>query len=132
MKIGEISKLFNIPRETIRFYEKEGLIIPPDRNSNNYRSYSENHIERLRFIKNCRSLNMSHREIKKLLSLVDNDSDECQLVEKVINSHLFNIRGNIEKLRKLEKELMMLQDHSNEMDSSHKCGIIKSLLSKEI
>ena len=50
MKIGELSKLFNIPRETIRFYEKEGLIIPPNRNDNNYRSYSENHIERLRFI----------------------------------------------------------------------------------
>ncbi|EMY5617395.1 MerR family DNA-binding transcriptional regulator, partial [Providencia stuartii] len=47
MKIGEVSKLFNIPRETIRFYEKEGLIVPPNRNDNNYRSYSENHIERL-------------------------------------------------------------------------------------
>ncbi|MCG9537539.1 MerR family transcriptional regulator, partial [Providencia huaxiensis] len=59
MKIGEISKLFNIPRETLRFYEKEGLMTPPNRNDNNYRSYSENHIKRLRFIKNCRSLNMS-------------------------------------------------------------------------
>ncbi|EOD8960630.1 MerR family transcriptional regulator, partial [Providencia stuartii] len=110
MKIGEVSKLFNIPRETIRFYEKEGLIVPPNRNDNNYRSYSENHIERLRFIKNCRSLNMSHREIKKLLDLVDNNSDDCELVEGVINSHLFNIRENIEKLKKLERELIILQD----------------------
>ncbi|EMH4084261.1 MerR family transcriptional regulator [Providencia stuartii] len=132
MKIGEVSKLFNIPRETIRFYEKEVLIVPPNRNDNNYRSYSENHIERLRFIKNCRSLNMSHREIKKLLDLVDNNSDDCELVEGVINSHLFNIRENIEKLKKLERELIILQDHSNEMNSNHKCGIIKNLLSKEI
>ncbi|MEX6226414.1 MerR family transcriptional regulator [Providencia hangzhouensis] len=76
----------------MRFYEKEGLIIPPNRNDNNYRSYSENHIERLRFIKNCRSLNMSHREIKKLLDLLDNNSNDCQLVESVINTHLINVR----------------------------------------
>lgn len=117
MKIGELSKLFNIPRETIRFYEKEGLIIPPNRNDNNYRSYSENHIERLRFIKNCRSLNMSHREIKKLLDLVDNNSNDCQLVESVINTHLINVRENIEKLINLEKELIILQEHSDEIGS---------------
>lgn len=131
MKIGELSKLFNIPRETIRFYEKEGLIIPPNRNDNNYRSYSENHIERLRFIKNCRSLNMSHREIKKLLDLVDNNSNDCQLVESVINTHLINVRENIEKLINLEKELIILQEHSDEIGSRYKCGIIKNLLSKE-
>lgn len=131
MKIGELSKLFNIPRETIRFYEKEGLIIPPNRNDNNYRSYNENHIERLRFIKNCRSLNMSHREIKKLLDLVDNNSNDCQLVESVINTHLINVRENIEKLINLEKELIILQEHSDEIGSRYKCGIIKNLLSKE-
>lgn len=131
MKIGELSKLFNIPRETIRFYEKEGLIIPPNRNDNNYRSYSENHIERLRFIKNCRSLNMSHREIKKLLDLVDNNSNDCQLVESVINTHLINVRENIEKLINLEKELIILQEHSDEIGPRYKCGIIKNLLSKE-
>lgn len=131
MKIGELSKLFNIPRETIRFYEKEGVIIPPNRNDNNYRSYSENHIERLRFIKNCRSLNMSHREIKKLLDLVDNNSNDCQLVESVINTHLINVRENIEKLINLEKELIILQEHSDEIGSRYKCGIIKNLLSKE-
>ncbi|WP_272687138.1 MerR family transcriptional regulator [Providencia sp. PROV149] len=131
MKIGEVSKLFNIPRETIRFYEKEGLIIPPNRNDNNYRSYSEKHIQRLRFIKNCRSLNMSHREIKTLLDLVDNNSDDCQLVEAVINTHLLNVRKNIEKLTHLERELVILQDHSDEIDSRHKCGIIKNLLSNK-
>ncbi|EMN4129301.1 MerR family transcriptional regulator [Providencia stuartii] len=131
MKIGEVSKLFNIPRETIRFYEKEGLIIPPNRNDNNYRSYSEKHIQRLRFIKNYRSLNMSHREIKTLLDLVDNNSDDCQLVEAVINTHLLNVRKNIEKLTHLERELVILQDHSDEIDSRHKCGIIKNLLSKK-
>ncbi|ENZ0172584.1 MerR family transcriptional regulator [Providencia rettgeri] len=131
MKIGEISKLFNIPRETLRFYEKEGLMTPPNRNDNNYRSYSDNHIKRLRFIKNCRSLNMSHREIKKLLDLVDNNSDDCQLVEAVIKTHLINVQKNIKKLVSLERELIILQDHSDEIDPRHKCGIIKNLLSEK-
>ncbi len=132
MKIGDVSNLFKIPRETIRFYEKEGLMLPPNRGGNNYRSYSEKHIERLRFIKNCRSFNMSHREIKKLLNLVDNEKDDCELVEEVIFSHLLKVRENIRKLTRLEKELMQLQDHSTEIEINDKCGIIKNLLSKEI
>lgn len=132
MKIGEISKLFKIPRETIRFYEREGLMLAPNRNDNNYRSYSENHVERLRFIKNCRSFNMSHREIKKLLELVDNNKNDCKLVEEVIISQLSNIRDNIKKLKQLERDLVTLQDHSSEININDKCGIIKNLLSKDV
>ncbi|MBP6122058.1 MULTISPECIES: MerR family transcriptional regulator [Providencia] len=132
MKIGDVSNLFKIPRETIRFYEKEGLMLAPNRGANNYRSYSEKHIERLRFIKNCRNFNMSHREIKKLLELVDNEKDDCELVEEVILRHLLMVRENIRKLTRLEKELMQLQDHSTEIEINDKCGIIKNLLSKEI
>ncbi|GAA0352622.1 MerR family transcriptional regulator [Morganella psychrotolerans] len=132
MKIGDMSNLFNIPRETIRFYEREGLMLPPNRKDNNYRSYSKNHIERLRFIKNCRSLNMSHREIKKLLNLIDNNKDDCALVEEVIVSHLSEIRKNIKRLKQLEKDLINLQEHSNEIEASNKCGIIKNLLSIDI
>ncbi|HBO21614.1 MULTISPECIES: MerR family transcriptional regulator [unclassified Providencia] len=132
MKIGEMSDLFKIPRETIRFYEREGLMLPPNRNNNNYRSYSENHVERLRFIKNCRNFNMSHREIKKLLNLIDNNNAGCELVEEVVLSHLSSIRENIEKLKRLEKDLVILQVHSKNMDINDKCGIIKNLLSREI
>ncbi|MGO2303447.1 MAG: MerR family transcriptional regulator [Providencia sp.] len=132
MKIGEMSDLFKIPRETIRFYEREGLMLPPNRNNNNYRSYSENHVERLRFIKNCRNFKMSHREIKKLLNLIDNNNAGCELVEEVVLSHLSSIRENIEKLKRLEKDLVILQVHSKNMDINDKCGIIKNLLSREI
>lgn len=132
MKIGDMSNLFNIPRETIRFYEREGLMLAPNRNNNNYRSYSENHIERLRFIKKCRYFNMSHREIKKLLDLIDNNKDNCTLVDQVIVSHLSKIRENINNLKKLEKDLITLQKHSNETEPDNKCKTIKSLLSIDI
>ena len=132
MKIGEMSELFKIPRETIRFYEREGLMLPANRNNNNYRSYSESHVERLRFIKNCRNFNMSHREIKKLIDLIDNNKADCELVEEVVLSHLSDIRENIEKLKRLEKDLVILQNHSRDMDINDKCGIIKNLLSQDI
>ncbi|MCG9536424.1 MerR family DNA-binding protein, partial [Providencia huaxiensis] len=76
-------------------------------------------------------LNMSHREIKKLLDLVDNNSDDCQLVEAVIKTHLISVQKSIEKLVNLERELIILQDHSDEINSRHKCGIIKNLLSEK-
>lgn len=68
MKIGELSEKTSCSVLTIRFYEKEGLIPQPDRTQGNYRLYTEDYIDRLKFIVNCRSLNMNLIEIKKLLN----------------------------------------------------------------
>ncbi|MGL6039883.1 MAG: MerR family transcriptional regulator, partial [Deefgea sp.] len=56
MKIGELAGIAHCSVETIRFYEKENLLAPPARTSGNFRSYSNEHLERLRFIRNCRAL----------------------------------------------------------------------------
>ncbi|MFI7961640.1 MerR family transcriptional regulator, partial [Acinetobacter baumannii] len=71
MKIGELSEKTSCSVLTIRFYEKEGLIPKPDRTQGNYRLYTEDYIDRLKFIVNCRSLNMNLTEIKKLLNYKD-------------------------------------------------------------
>ncbi len=71
MKIGELSEKTSCSVLTIRFYEKEGLIPQPDRTQGNYRLYTEDYIDRLKFIVNCRSLNMNLTEIKKLLNYKD-------------------------------------------------------------
>ena len=63
MKIGELAKLTDCPVETIRYYEKENLLPPPARTDGNYRVYTQAHTERLTFIRNCRSLDMTLEEI---------------------------------------------------------------------
>ncbi len=69
MKIGELAKLTDCQVETIRYYEKENLLPEPARSEGNYRLYTQAHVERLTFIRNCRSLDMTLEEIRSLLSL---------------------------------------------------------------
>jgi len=67
LKIGELSKKTSCSVLTIRFYEKEGLIPEPERTEGNYRLYDIGYVERIKFILNCRTLNMSLNEIRQLL-----------------------------------------------------------------
>jgi len=68
LKIGELSKKTSCSVLTIRFYEKEGLIPEPERTEGNYRLYDVGYVERIKFILNCRTLNMSLNEIRQLLT----------------------------------------------------------------
>ena len=68
MRIGELSRETGVPVETIRYYEKEGLLEPPMRLQNNYRSYGDRHLARLRFIAHCRKLDMGLEEIREILN----------------------------------------------------------------
>ena len=72
LKIGELSKKTSCSVLTIRFYEKEGLIPEPERTEGNYRLYDIGYVERIKFILNCRTLNMSLNEIRQLLTYKDN------------------------------------------------------------
>ena len=67
MKIGELAAAAGLPVETVRFYEKQGLLPAPHRRENNYRRYDEGALQRLRFIGNCRALDMSLDEVRVLL-----------------------------------------------------------------
>ena len=64
MKIGELATLTGCPVETIRYYEREGLLPAPSRSAGNYRQYDTAHVERLSFIRHCRSLDMTQEEIR--------------------------------------------------------------------
>ena len=67
MKIGELAKLAQTQAETIRYYEREGLLPQARRSEANYRVYDQSHIQRLAFIRHCRSLDMTLGEIRTLL-----------------------------------------------------------------
>ncbi|MCY1336495.1 Mercuric resistance operon regulatory protein [compost metagenome] len=125
MKIGELAKLTDCPVETIRYYEREGLLPPPSRGENNYRAYGEAHVERLTFIRNCRSLDMTHGEIRRLLELREQPTAGCADANALIDEHIAHVRTRIVSLQAMEQQLLELRRRCRE--GGQACGILQQL-----
>ncbi|MDH5232325.1 MAG: helix-turn-helix domain-containing protein [Gammaproteobacteria bacterium] len=105
MKIGVLSKHTDCKIETIRYYEKIGLLFEPARSEGGYRLYTEDHLKRLVFIRRSRELGFTIEEIRALLVLVDGKAVSCADVNKIALSHINDIKQKIQDLKKLEKTL---------------------------
>lgn len=128
MLIGELAKVVGCEVETIRFYEKEGLLDKPSRTASGYRSYSPVQLEQLKFVVHCRSLDISVAEIKRLLALKANPDLACNEINLLIDGHLDQIHRQIDNLRQLEQQLTLLRQHCHENLSVKECGIMKGLV----
>ena len=127
MKIGDLSTQANTPVETIRFYEREGLLPEPARTAGNYRIYDAGHVERLAFIRHCRSLDMALDEIRVLLRLKEDPSKSCEAVNQVLDERIGHVAHRIQELKALQKQLVALRSQcSQERDVAH-CGILSGL-----
>jgi Cd(II)/Pb(II)-responsive transcriptional regulator len=125
-KIGELAKLTDCPVETIRYYEREGLLDEPARSEGNYRLYTQEHVERLTFIRNCRSLDMTLDEIRSLLTLRDSPQDQCESVNALIDEHIQHVSARIASLQALQEQLIDLRQRCSEGAPDH-CGILDRL-----
>jgi Cd(II)/Pb(II)-responsive transcriptional regulator len=126
MKIGELAKLTDCQVETIRYYERESLLPPPARSDGNYRVYTQAHVERLTFIRNCRSLDMTLEEIRSLLSLRDSPQDQCESVNALIDEHIEHVNARVASLQALQEQLLELRRHCTDGTLAH-CGILERL-----
>jgi Cd(II)/Pb(II)-responsive transcriptional regulator len=126
MKIGELAKLTDAQVETIRYYEREGLLPAPARSDGNYRLYTQTHVERLTFIRNCRSLDMTLEEIRSLLNLRDSPQDQCQSVNALIDEHIQHVNDRIASLQALQIQLLDLRQRCSDGAPDH-CGILDRL-----
>lgn len=129
MKIGELARAANCGTETIRFYEKEGLLPKPARTEGNYRSYRGEHLERLRFIRNCRTLDMTHDEIRTLLAFVDRPQDNCEPVNTLLDEHIVHVDTRLAELQRLRTQLQGLRLQCANTHTVEDCGIIHGLTS---
>jgi Cd(II)/Pb(II)-responsive transcriptional regulator len=91
LKIGDLGKRTDCPVETIRYYEQEGLLPAPARSQSNYRLYGDAHVERLQFIRHCRSLDMTLDEIRSLLRFRDAPEDNCEEVNLLLDQHIGHV-----------------------------------------
>lgn len=108
MRIGEVSERSGVPVETVRYYERTGLLPPPARAANNYRHYTGRHLRRLRFVRRCRELGFRLAEVRELLGMVDGGDYRCRDVQAVGLRHLEDVRARLADLRRLEDSLAAL------------------------
>jgi len=131
MKIGELAKAARCTTETVRFYEKEGLLPKAERTGSNYRNYGMAHLERLRFIRNCRALVMTHQEIRALLTLMDAPPADCGEVNNLLDEHIGHVDARLEELLQLKRQLGELRQQCQTEQSVEACGILQGLASME-
>jgi len=127
MRIGELSKRTGCDIETIRYYEKSGLLDEPHRADNGYREYAVEHLERLQFIRHCRSLQLSLAEIRVLLDLQTNPSSGCQEVDQLLDGHIAQVREQMAALRTLEQQLVKLRKQCEGTHLVEECRILQNL-----
>ena len=127
MKIGELAKLAHTQNETIRYYEREGLLPQAARSEANYRVYDESHVKRLAFIRHCRSLDMTLGEIRTLLHFKDSPEENCGEVNALLEEHIAHVATRIAELKTLEKELKRLRKQCAFGQPTAECGILSGL-----
>lgn len=127
MKIGELSTASSTPVETIRYYERQGLLPAPARTEGNFRRYEAGHLERLMFVRHCRSLDMSLEEVRVLLKFRDAPDDRCGEVNALLDEHIGHVSLRIQALRALEQQLVQLRQRCGEERRTPECGILNGL-----
>jgi Cd(II)/Pb(II)-responsive transcriptional regulator len=127
MKIGELAKSTGTQIETIRYYERVGLLPAPARTAGNYRLYDATHIERLSFIRHCRGLDMALDEIRVLLRFMDAPAGDCGEVNALLDEHIDHVAERLRELRALEAQLRSLRARCRESQKAEHCGILNEL-----
>lgn len=129
MKIGELSKRTGCEVETIRYYEREGVLPIPPRTDGNYRQYGEQDEERLLFIRHCRSLGMSLDDIRTLQHFQSRPDLACDQINAMLDRHLEQTARQIEALQRLQGQLQALRDACHSQMTARQCGILRNLQS---
>jgi len=103
--IGELASATDTKVETIRYYERIGLLPKPRRTAGNYRSYEPDHLGRLSFIRRARDLGFSIDQVRNLLDLADHRDRSCETVDAIACEHLAEVDRKIADLKSLRREL---------------------------
>lgn len=127
MKIGALAAATGTQVETIRYYEREGLLPATARSEGNFRIYGAAHLERLQFIRHCRGLDMSLDEVRVLLRVKDDPAGDCGDVDVLLDEHIVHVSQRIRELRVLEKQLKALRGQCLAAQGAGHCGILSGL-----
>lgn len=124
-RIGDAARQSGVSAANIRYYEKEGLLAPQARASNDYRIYTAADVHQLRFIRLCRAMDMSLDEVRTLLALDLRKKADCAVADAALREHISHVRKRLGELRALEKDLVALQARCH--GDGDRCHIIEAL-----
>ena len=126
LTIGTLAKATATKIETIRYYERVGLLPRLGRTAGNYRSYSESHLARLSFVRRSRELGFSIEDVRGLLRLADQKKRDCASVGAIAGAHAADVERKISDLKALRRELraLMAQCEKGRVDE---CRVLQAL-----
>jgi Hg(II)-responsive transcriptional regulator len=127
LTIGQLAERAGVGVETVRFYERKGLLEEPDRRPSGYRQFDERVVDRLRFIKSAKELGFTLNEIKELLSLRLEPTSKCADVKDRSEAKMANIEDKIRTLRRMKNALMKLTNECSGQGSTSECPILDAL-----
>lgn len=128
MRIGELGQATGVDIETIRYYEKAGLLPAPARSHNGYRTYGPAHLERLAFIRHCRALEISLADVKRLLGFIAQPDSDCGDIDRLIDAQLDRVKARLKSMRALERQLAVLRGRCGSSHVAGECGILHELV----
>lgn len=132
LRIGELAAATDVGVETIRYYERRGLLASPPRDPSGYRRYPSSALERVRFIRRAKELGFSLREIVELLELSTRESDQCADVRRQIDAKVADLDQRIADLKRVASALRLLRDECDAEDPAGECPMLDALARGDI
>lgn len=127
LTVGKLAKAAGINIETIRYYERRGLIAEPERSLSGYRHYPDSVLTRMRFIRHAKDMGFTLQEIKELLDLCVDPNSPCIEVKKRAESKIAEIEEKIEHLKNMKKSLSNIASQCSGGSAISDCTIVKTL-----
>ncbi len=132
MRIGEVAAAADVPPETVRYYEKRGLLAAPHRTANGYRTYDGHALNQLRFIRISQAAGLTLAEIRRVIELRNDGTTPCSHVETLLSDKLAEVRERQRQLTALEHELARLVERSTTLDPADcRSDVVCHLLSTD-
>lgn len=127
MKIGQLAEACGCAPETIRYYEKIGLLAAPVRQANGYRDYDDAHHQWLQFILRSRALGFNQEQVRRLTNIAHEANPACEDVHALLLIHIGEVREKIEELQRMERALARLKAKC-QLGTLNECPVIEELM----
>lgn len=128
LNIGELAKRSGTAPDTLRYYERVGLLVPTSRSTGGYRRYEESAVDRLAFIHRAQALGLTLAEVREIIGIADQGRAPCKHVQATLSRHLDEVDARIAELRLLRNNIAELLAHAPKTRGREPCvcGIIES------
>lgn len=125
--IGEVARRVGIGVETVRFYEREGLVASPPRSASGYRIFPEEAVDRLRFVRRAKELGFTLDQIRTLLDLRAQTHSPCAEVRRLAAAQLADVEARLAALRAIARELGALIESCDAVNEGSNCPILQAI-----